>query len=82
MSLRVSRRCPYAWLWGPFQGQDGTESLWGKKDHESPSESAPSAHSISGGQEDSNFTSRRDWLPSPAARARCRMRGPQTSPEG
>ena len=27
-------------------------------------------------------TSRSCWLPSPAARARCRMRGPQTSPEG
>lgn len=43
---------PYALLWVALQGQDGTEGLWGKEDHESPSESPLLAHCIPGDRED------------------------------
>lgn len=65
MSLRVSRGdAPMPGCGGPLWVRDGTESLWGKRTTESPSESAPPQPTpFLGAKKTLNFTSRRDWLP-------------------
>lgn len=83
MSLRVSRAMP------PMPGCGGPsrvrmalkvsgEERTMRAHQKVPSQPTP----FLGAKKTLNFMSRSCWLPSPAARARCRMRGPQTSPEG
>lgn len=83
MSLRVRRAMPpMPGCGGPSRVRmalkvSGREGRTMRAHQEVPS----SAHSIPGDTEDTELH-RGSVLPSPAARARCRMRGPQTSPEG
>lgn len=73
---------PCALMWGAFQGQDGTEGLWGRVDRKSPSKKNPPQSTPLLGTEKTELHTQKPFAPSPAARARCRIRGPQTSPEG
>lgn len=84
MSLRVSRAMPpMPGCGGPSRVRMALKVSGEKRTTRAHQKVPPSAHSISrGAKKTLNFMSRSDWLPSPAARARCRMRGPQTSPEG
>lgn len=83
MSLRVSRAMPLMpGCGGPSRVRMALK-VSGEKGPREPIRKCPlSPIPFLGAKKTLNFTSRRDWLPSPAARARCRMRGPQTSLKG
>lgn len=83
MSLRVSRAMPpMPCCGGPSRVRMALKVSEGGRTmgaHQKFPSSAPLPFL---GEKTPNFTSGACLLPSPAARARCRMRGPQTSPEG
>lgn len=54
---------PCALMWGAFQGQDGTEGLWGRVDRKSPSKKTLLSPLYSWGQRKQNSTPKSHLLP-------------------